>query len=486
MHLVLAGRALGEDQERPVGAARARAEPREIHGVRAEQRVRERHVGGWAVVGGRHRAQQVEAQQDLGPRVEPAHPHAPEPHAAVPERERRRVEAGMRPRQHREVAGRALPLGDRRSHLARDELGLVARGLERAVVDLARDRPVCDQALVVAAPRLQALRVVEADEPVRGIEDALPRPVVAAQHDGGGARKGVEEAEQVLDLGAAEPVDALVVVPHHREVPAPPAQQLHQLELHVVRVLELVHQHVAVALSQLAPHVRPLAEQPQRERNLCAEVHAPMPEQEALIEGVGMRLLELRRCAVATLRIVACLARERLCELEVVLGRDVLVARPVEERDQRAQVRVGRAERAVAGERKVHHALAQEDQDLGRRHHRELGCEPELDRALEPVGGEQVHAGLHLGRGLVRERERQDLLGAGALGGDQPSDAPRDHLRLAGAGAGHDQERAVAVGHRRALLRTEPAQDVLGGRGRGGFGRERHVRAPGGRRSKGA
>ena len=48
--------------------------------------------------------------------------------------------------------------------------------------------------------------------------------------------------------------------------------------------------------------------------------------------------------------------------------------------------------------------------------------------------------------------------GPRAAGGDQPGDPPGDDLRLAGSGAGHDQQRTVTVADRAALLGVESGQ----------------------------
>ena len=81
------------------------------------------------------------------------------------------------------------------------------------------------------------------------------------------------------------------------------------------------------------------------------------------------------------------------------------------------------------------------------------------------LGDQLVHALGHLGRGLLGEREGEDLLGPRALRRDQVRDAAREHGRLAGAGAGDDEERPLAVDDRLALGLVEALEDaLLGGR----------------------
>ena len=67
----------------------------------------------------------------------------------------------------------------------------------------------------------------------------------------------------------------------------------------------------------------------------------------------------------------------------------------------------------------------------------------------------------HLGRGLVGERDRQDLRRPRSLV-DQVGDAMGQHAGLARAGSGHDQQRPVAVHHGVELLRVEPVGERAG------------------------
>ena len=157
----------------------------------------------------------------------------------------------------------------------------------------------------------------------------------------------------------------------------------------------------------------------------------------------------------------------------------------------------------IALEPELEQVLAQEHQDLGLAANLEVAGPAQLDAVLahqpvpegveggdrgadEPIGHQHVHARLHLRGGLVGEGEGEDLLRAGALGGDQPGDAAGDHLGLAGAGPGHDQQRPFAVRDRPVLLRVEALEDGLEPRRPGPGGLHAHRRSRGGRRSRGA
>ncbi len=68
---------------------------------------------------------------------------------------------------------------------------------------------------------------------------------------------------------------------------------------------------------------------------------------------------------------------------------------------------------------------------------------------------------LHLVGGLVGERDGEDLERADTTITDEVGDASGEHLGLARPGAGHDEQRPVAVGGRLPLDGIEPRQMPL-------------------------
>ena len=78
-----------------------------------------------------------------------------------------------------------------------------------------------------------------------------------------------------------------------------------------------------------------------------------------------------------------------------------------------------------------------------------------------PVADQAHHAFAHLGGGLVGEGDGQNLADPDAAGRDQVGDAPRQHRRLARAGARHDQQRRALMHHRLALLRVEAVEQLV-------------------------
>ena len=132
------------------------------------------------------------------------------------------------------------------------------------------------------------LRVV-GDAAGGGLEDLGARAEVAGEHDPPVRRVAVAEAQDVAGLGAAEPVDRLVVVAGAGDVAVRPGEQVQQARLRLVGVLHLVDDQPFPALAQVREPVRVLGQQPHR-------VH------EQVVERERVRRCELERRRRATPR----------------------------------------------------------------------------------------------------------------------------------------------------------------------------------------
>ena len=185
--------------------------------------------------------------------------------------------------------------------------------------------------------------------------------------------------------------------------------------------------------------------------------------------------LAARSASAASSGAAAAASVRRFGDLGVLRRADVLVAQAAEERDERREEARRVAERAVSVQRQLEEVLAQEDHLLGPAEDGgsvgEAGLEGVLAqepvaegvegadlRVVVPVRHEPVDALDHLVGGAVGEGQRQDFAGFGALLRDEPGDPSRDDGRLAGAGAGHDQQRALAVRHGLALAGGQVGQ----------------------------
>ena len=106
----------------------------------------------------------------------------------------------------------------------------------------------------------------------------------------------------------------------------------------------------------------------------------------------------------------------------------------------------------------------------------EPGCLGAQDPAAGRMEGEDpdrprhpaehvLEALAHLSRGLVRERDREDLVWLDAVRPDEMGDAMREHPRLPRACPGNDEQRPVEMQHRLALGGIEVGEKPLMRRG---------------------
>ena len=314
------------------------------------------------------------------------------------------------------------------------------------------------QLLVDPLRHLEPIRIVELDEPVRGIEHRLGRPAIFEQHHLLRVRIRPVEVEDIAHRSAAEAEDRLIVVAHHGDVPVLRGEQLDHLELGVVRVLELVHEDEAIALLAALEHVRARAKETEDLHDLVAEVDLAQSRHERLV--LGVRACELHVLVGLEARGIVFGGGEQLLGMgEILVRAHILVLEPAEERDHGVDVARGVAQRAEVPERELEEMVTHEDDLLGPREHTEVGGEAELEGVLfdQPVAEgvkrrdlhvrvavrhELVHPLFHLGGRFVREGQGEDLRRARLPRGDQIGDAACDDGGLAGAGAGDDQERA--------------------------------------------
>ena len=78
------------------------------------------------------------------------------------------------------------------------------------------------------------------------------------------------------------------------------------------------------------------------------------------------------------------------------------------------------------------------------------------EQVLEPLA--------HLARGLVRERDREDLVRLHPAGVDQVRDPVGEHARLAGARAGDDEQRPLGCEDRLSLAGIQVGEIAFGRR----------------------
>ena len=263
------------------------------------------------------------------------------------------------------------------------------------------------------------------------------------------------EVEQVGHLGTAPAVDALVVVAHDAKVSVHFGQAMNQLELRVVGVLILVHHDVAITLTALVERFRAVAEQPQHEQNQVIKIDG--------VAGLECLLVSRNQVLGQGGQVVI------LCDEFVVVG----VSPAADQRQDGMRVWLFGAKRDLAQDAANHAKLlgcvvddkvffvAQlrdvqtqnaDAQRVERADGRLLRLAILADHAA--LGHQAFHTLLHLTRGFVGEGDGENVPGPDAAR-DHVSHAAGDDSRLAGAGSGEDEQRAINGAHGLPLLRVQ-------------------------------
>ncbi len=249
----------------------------------------------------------------------------------------------------------------------------------------------------------------------------------------------VLELHDVPDVRAPEGVDGLVRIAHGEEVLVLFGHELQEPVLRVVRVLVLVDEDVAERGRPLLAGLGEVLEQLDGEEEHVVEVDRVRGEEPPLVEvvRVGDGLVVEGGHALAVL-----LGRDQVVlrgrDLGVDAARDEALGVALEllEDGLRQADLVGlvvdREVRAVAEPRR----LAAED-PAARRVEREDpdGARDAAQHVLEPLA--------HLARGLVRERDREDLLRLDPVRVDQVRDAVGEDARLARARSRDHEQRPL-------------------------------------------
>ncbi len=98
---------------------------------------------------------------------------------------------------------------------------------------------------------------------------------------------------------------------------------------------------------------------------------------------------------------------------------------------------------------------------LGAQHPRAGGVEGHDPHRARAPADKLLDAVAHLERGLVRERDREDLVRARLTRALEKRDPVRQHARLARSRAREDQQRSLTVHDRLLLRRVEPGEELL-------------------------
>ena len=142
-------------------------------------------------------------------------------------------------------------------------------------------------ALVRAPEVFRAAAGVVFDEPVRGGEDLVGAAVILLEPDDLGIGEMLFELEDVRDLRAAPPVDALVVIAHHANIGRfARGEKAHQIELEAVRILELIHEHLGKPRAPFFPDGWVVVQEFHRLHKEVVEIHRVQRMEFAVVAGI--------------------------------------------------------------------------------------------------------------------------------------------------------------------------------------------------------
>ena len=126
------------------------------------------------------------------------------------------------------------------------------------------------------------------DQAIGDVDDIGGRAIVFPELIDHGTGECTAKAEDILDHGSAEGVDALCIVAYDGEDGVGTLQLLDDLILYPIGVLILVDKDVAKSPVELVPHLRVLSQETKHIDQQVVEVHRIGPEAAAQIAPVDV------------------------------------------------------------------------------------------------------------------------------------------------------------------------------------------------------
>ena len=125
--------------------------------------------------------------------------------------------------------------------------------------------------------------LIVANDGVGQVQNISVGAVILLQFDGSHLRKILLEIQNIPNVRPSPLVNALIVVPHHTEVPVGLGQQVNQFVLQVVGVLILIHHDVLKPISVIRQNLRIRFQEAHPVENQVIEVHGVIPHHFLLV-----------------------------------------------------------------------------------------------------------------------------------------------------------------------------------------------------------
>ena len=302
-------------------------------------------------------------------------------------------------------------------------------------------------ALLLRPERLAFAALVVGNDGVCRIKDLAGGAVILLQPDHLRSLKILFKAHDVADIRAAPAIDALVVIADDANVAVRAAKQLHKAVLRHVGVLIFIHQHIAEPAAVFFKNIRVGLKQRERFHEQVVKI-----ERIRSAEALFILLVNAQRKPLAVrislreklLRVKGFVFRVGDAFFHLPLGHVFLVHAHILQdiADDLHLVAVG-----VDGEI----ALVAQAVAVNAQHFGAAGMERGHPHVLHAFANKLRRALAHLGRRLVRERQRKDVPRLDAMF-NQVCNAVCKHARFAAARARKHKQRAIQAFHSRALF----------------------------------
>ena len=129
---------------------------------------------------------------------------------------------------------------------------------------------------------------IAVDDGAGHIQDILRTAVILLEQDHRRLAIGLLETQYIAVVGAAKGVDGLIFVADHKDVVLRGGEEPHQLVLHLVGILKLIHQHIGEAILIVASQLGVVAHELHHVQQQVVEVHGIGVKQRLLISGVDL------------------------------------------------------------------------------------------------------------------------------------------------------------------------------------------------------
>ena len=125
----------------------------------------------------------------------------------------------------------------------------IISGIKLAELNLLSFSIICPKLLVLSTH-------IVADHCICSIQDIACRTIILLQFDDCRIGKFLFKIQNIFNIGSPEFINGLIIITDHTEISVFARQQTHQLELHGICILILIHHNITKPLLIILQHIR--------------------------------------------------------------------------------------------------------------------------------------------------------------------------------------------------------------------------------------